>query len=57
MSNIISDAVNKLSAITEHTPIDWDAFDAVLNGLDHINFYDEEDEETILSEFIMDGDF
>lgn len=57
MSNIISDSVSKLSAITDQTPIDWDAFDSVLKGLEDINAYDEHDEETILSEFIMDGEF
>lgn len=55
MSNIISDSVSKLSAITDQTPIDWDAFDSVLKGLEDINAYDEHDEETILSEFIMDA--
>ena len=57
MSNIISDAVSKLSAITEKIPIDWAAFDSVLMGLEDINAYDEHYEEPILSEFIMDGDF
>lgn len=57
MSNIISDSVSKLSAITDQTPIDWDAFDSVLKGLEDIDAYDEHDEETILSEFIMDGEF
>lgn len=57
MSNIISDTVSKLSAITDQTPIDWDAFDSVLNGLEDINAYDDQYEETILSEFIMDGNF
>lgn len=57
MSNIISDSVSKLSAITDQTPIDWDAFDSVLKGLENINAYDEHYEETILSEFIMDGEF
>lgn len=57
MSNIISDSVSKLSAITDQTPIDWDAFDSVLKGLEDINAYDEHDEETILSEFMMDGEF
>ena len=52
MSNIISDSVSKLSAITDHTPIDWDAFDSVLKGLEDINAYDEHYEETILSEFM-----
>lgn len=57
MSNIISDSVSKLSAITDQTPIDWDAFDSVLKGLEDINAYDEHYEETILSKFIMDGEF
>lgn len=57
MSNIISDAVSKLSAVTDLTPVNWDVFDAVLNGLEDINAYDDQYEETILSEFIMSGDF
>lgn len=57
MSNIISNSVSKLSAITDQTPIDWDAFDSVLKGLEDINAYDDQYEETILSEFIMNGDF
>ena len=57
MSNVISDSVSKLSAITDRIPIDWDAFDSVLKGLDDINACDEQYEETILSEFIMDGNF
>ena len=57
MSNIISDSVSKLSAITDQTPIDWDAFDSVLKRLEDINAYDDQYEETILSEFIMDGNF
>lgn len=57
MSNVINDPVSILSAITEQTPIDWDAFDAVLKGLEDINAYDVQCEETILSEFITDGNF
>ena len=57
MSDVISDSVCKLSAITDQTPIDWDAFDSVLKGLEDINAYDEQAEETILSEFILDGNF
>lgn len=57
MSNTISDTVSKLSAITDQAPIDWDAFDSLLKGLEDINFYDDQYEETILSEFIMNGDF
>ena len=57
MSNVISDSVSKLSAITDQTPIDWDAFDSVLKGFENINAYDDQYEETILSEFIMDGNF
>lgn len=57
MSNIISDAVSKLSDVIEMAPVNWDAFDAVLNGLEDINAYDDQYEETILSEFIMSGNF
>lgn len=57
MSNVISDSVSKLSAITDRTPIDWDAFDSVLKGLEDINACDEQYEETILSEFIRVGHF
>ena len=56
MSNVISDSVSKLSAITDQTPIDWDAFDSLLKGLEDINAYDEQYEETILSEFISNGE-
>lgn len=57
MRNVIIDSVSKLSAITDQTPIDWDAFDSVLKGFENINAYDDQYEETILSEFIMDGNF
>lgn len=57
MGNTISDAVSKLSEITEKAPIDWDAFDSVLKGFEDINAYDDKYEETILSEFIKDGGF
>lgn len=57
MSNTISDAVGKLSIITKKTPIDWCAFDSVLKNLENINGYDDQNEETILSEFMLEGDF
>lgn len=57
MSNVISDSVSKLSAITDRIPTDWDAFDSVLKSFENINAYDDQYEETILSEFIMDGNF
>lgn len=57
MSNIISNAVSKLSATTDQTPIDWDALDSLLKRIEDINTYDDQCEETILSEFIMCGDF
>lgn len=47
MSNVISDSVSKLSAITDQTPIDWDSFDSLLKDLEDINAYDEQYEETI----------
>ena len=36
----MSNAVSKLSAIIEKSPIDWDAFDSALMGLENINVYD-----------------
>lgn len=49
MSDIISDAVSKLSSVTDLTPVNWDTFDAVLKGLEDINAYDDQYKETILS--------
>ncbi len=57
MYDTISNAASKLSEITAKTPVDWDAFDAVIRELDDINVYDAQNEETILTEFIMDGGF
>ena len=57
MSNAISDAVTKLSAITNKYPIDWTTFDDTLKSLTDINVFDEKYEETILSEYITDGEF
>ena len=55
--NTTGNIVSKLSAIIEKEPIDWDAFDSVLIGAENINAYDEKYEETLLSEFIMEGNF
>lgn len=57
VSDIISSAVSKLSAITEKSPIDWKAFDEALASLEDINVFNEQYEETILSEYITDGEF
>ena len=57
MHNAFNDAVSKLSAITEQDPIDWEALDSVLRGLENINLYDEQEEDTILSEILMSGGF
>ncbi len=57
MSNIIDDAVSRLAEITEKDPLDWVAFDAILHGLENINIYDEEYEDTILSELFLHGSF
>lgn len=56
-SDMISESCRKLSEITEQTPIDWEAFDTVLEGLEDINIIDKDFEETILSELILGGDF
>lgn len=57
MSSMVDAAVSRLSAITRKTPINWDAFDAVLKDLEDINAYDSQYEETVLSELIIDGGF
>lgn len=57
MSDIISNTAGKLSSIIDTMPVDWEAFDMVLNGLDDINVIDAQDEETILSELIIWGNF
>ena len=53
----ISDTVNALSRIVEKSPVDWEAFDAVLSNIEDINFIDEDAEETILSEFLCGADY
>ena len=55
MSNVIWDTADKLSAVTDLTPINWDAFDEILKGLENINICDGDFEETILSAYILDG--
>ena len=57
MSSNISDVMSQLSAISAVTPVNWDAFDTILRKLDNINRYDKMLEETLLSEFLMYGDF
>lgn len=57
MSDSIYDSVSKLTEIIDQTSVDWDAFDSVLMGLEDINTYDAEYDETILSELIMGGNF
>lgn len=48
MRNAIADVISKLSDITDQTPVDWNAFDSVLRGVEDINAYDDQDEETII---------
>lgn len=57
MGTIIDETVTKLSDITSPNDVDWKAFDEVLLGLDDINAYDDYYEETILSSYILYGDF
>ena len=52
MSNTMRDVVGRLSEITARDPINWNAFDSVLAEVEDINIYDEDDEETILSDLI-----
>ena len=51
------DVFNQLCAVIEHEPVDWNRFDELLSTVDDINAFDEADEETLLSRFIMDADF
>lgn len=55
VSDIISSAVSKLTSITEKSPVDWKVFDEALASLEDINVFNEQYEETILSEYITDG--
>ena len=55
VNGAISNAVGRLSAIIEKTPIDWDSFDSVLKGLEDINACEGQYNETVLSEFLMEG--
>lgn len=57
MSNAVHDVVGKLTGITARDPIDWKAFDSVLANVEDINVFDEDDEETMLSDLIESGDF
>ena len=57
MGNIISDTVSRLSGIIDSSTVNWNDFDAALTGLENINVYDDQYEETILSELILDGNF
>lgn len=57
MNDVINDFADRLPKITKCDPIDWSAFDNVLSSIEDINIFDEEYEETILTEFILNGDF
>lgn len=57
MRETVTDVAFRLAEITGRTPVDWAAFDAALMALEDINACDVSDEETILSELIMCGNF
>lgn len=56
MPDIIADTVDKLCDIVSQVPVDWEAFDAILRGVENINVVNEDDE-TILSQFILEKTF
>ncbi len=53
MALSFSETVNTLTEIVDKDPIDWTAFDAVLSSIEDINYLDEGEEETILSDFLF----
>ena len=57
MADVISNAVQKLTAVTDKNPIDWDEFDRILDEIEDINVFDVKYEETILAEYLKSADF
>ena len=55
--NTIYETVKKLMAIVKTSPVDWDAFDGVLRGVEDINYADEYFDETLLTEFLSEEFF
>lgn len=49
--------VNALCRLADVKPIDWNALDRALSEIEDINIYDEDNDETLLSSIIMEGDF
>lgn len=49
--------VNALCRLADVKPIDWDTLDRALSEIEDINIYDEDNDETLLSSIIMEGDF
>lgn len=57
MDNVISKAVDRLTAVTDNRPVDWDEFDRVLKEIGDLNVFDEKYEETILDEYLKEADY
>lgn len=54
MNDPVYDAGRKLLHILDHDPVNWNEFDVFLQQLEDINYLDEKDGETILSDFVTD---
>lgn len=54
MDNINFEIIERLLAIIKTDPVDWQAFDDVLDSLEDINAIDEDAEETYLSDCLRD---
>lgn len=57
MAGVISNAVKKLTGVTDNNQIGWDEFDRVLDEIEDINAFDEKYEETILAEYLKSTNF
>ena len=44
--------VNALCRLVDVKPIDWNALDHALSEIEDINIYDEDNDETLLSDFV-----
>lgn len=57
MSISIEEAISKLTKIVATCPVRWDSFDAVLSDIENINCLSEDEDETVLTEFLFSADF
>ena len=57
MQNTIYKIVDRLTKFLKNEEVDWILFDKELGKIENINIYDEEDEETILTELLREDMF